>query len=152
MYKKTNDWMLTIASFNVGPARIQREVKKNKNLGKQTDFWSLKLPKETSKYLPRLLALLEVIKNPQNYNVDFPFLPNRPYFRVIDIPSQVDLMQVANKRQRRDDGDQLGRVQQPAGRRAEPGAAEGAYFVQCKIRDGHAPDEKPNTVNRIEHC
>ena len=96
MYKKTNDWMLAIASFNVGPARIQREVKKNKNLGKQTDFWSLKLPKETSKYLPRLLALLEVIKNPENYNVDFPFLPNRPYFRVIDRPSPVDLMQVAN--------------------------------------------------------
>ena len=96
MYKKTNDWMLAIASFNVGPARIQREVKKNKKQGKETDFWSLKLPKETSKYLPRLLALLEVIKNPENYNVDFPFLPNRPYFRVIDIPSQVDLMQVAN--------------------------------------------------------
>ena len=96
MYKKTNDWMLAIASFNVGPARIQREVKKNKKQGKETDFWSLKLPKETSKYLPRLLALLEVIKNPEDYNVDFPFLPNRPYFRVIDIPSQVDLMQVAN--------------------------------------------------------
>ena len=96
MYRKTNDWMLAIASFNVGPARIQREVKKNKNQGKQTDFWSLKLPKETSKYLPRLLALLEVIKYPEKYNVDFPFLPNRPYFRVIDIPSQVDLMQVAN--------------------------------------------------------
>ena len=96
MYQKTNDWLLTIASFNVGPARIQREVRKNKNQGKQTDFWSLKLPKETSKYLPRLLALLEVIKNPENYNVNFPFLPNRPYFRIIDIPSQVDLMQVAN--------------------------------------------------------
>ena len=96
MHRKTNDWMLAIASFNVGPARIQREVKKNKNQGKDTDFWSLKLPKETSKYLPRLLALLEVIKNPEDYNVDFPFLPNRPYFRVIDIPSQVDLMQVAN--------------------------------------------------------
>ena len=96
MYKKTNDWMLAIASFNVGPARIQREVKKNKKQGKETDFWSLKLPRETSKYLPRLLALLEVIKNPEDYNVDFPFLPNRPYFRVIDIPSQVDLMQVAN--------------------------------------------------------
>ncbi len=96
MYQKTNDWLLTIASFNVGPARIQREVRKNKNQGKQTDFWSLKLPKETSKYLPRLLALLEVIKNPENYNVNFPYLPNRPYFRIIDIPSQVDLMQVAN--------------------------------------------------------
>ena len=96
MYQKTNDWSLAIASFNVGPARIQREVRKNKNQGKQTDFWSLKLPKETSKYLPRLLALLEVIKNPENYNVSFPFLPNRPYFRIIDIPSQVDLMQVAN--------------------------------------------------------
>ena len=96
MYQKTNDWLLTIASFNVGPARIQREIRKNKNQGKQTDFWSLKLPKETSKYLPRLLALLEVIKNPENYNVNFPFLPNRPYFRIIDIPSQVDLMQVAN--------------------------------------------------------
>ena len=46
MYKKTNDWMLAIASFNVGPARIQREVKKNINQGKQTDFWSLKLPKK----------------------------------------------------------------------------------------------------------
>ena len=50
-----------------------KERLKNINQGKQTDFWSLKLPKETSKYLPRLLALLEVIKNPEDYNVSFPF-------------------------------------------------------------------------------
>ena len=33
---------------------------------------------------------------PSKFSVDIPFLPNRPYFQLVTLPSQVDLMQVAN--------------------------------------------------------
>ena len=46
--------------------------------------------------MPKLLSLVEVIKNPEKFSVSIPFLPNRPYFQLVTLPSQVDLMQVAN--------------------------------------------------------
>ena len=61
--------------YNAGPNRILKEIKKNKAKGLPTDFWSLKLPKETKAYVPKLLALLEVIKNPDKFSVVIPNLP-----------------------------------------------------------------------------
>lgn len=96
LHKKYDDWLLAIAAYNAGPNRVTREIKKNLEKGLSTDFWSLNLPKETKAYVPKLLALLEVIKNPNEFNVTLPHLPNRPYFQEVTLPSQVDLMQVAN--------------------------------------------------------
>ena len=96
LHSKYDDWLLAIAAYNAGPNRISKEIKKNLAKGLPTDFWSLNLPKETKAYVPKLLALVEVIKNPSKFSVDIPFLPNRPYFQLVTLPSQVDLMQVAN--------------------------------------------------------
>ena len=96
LHSKYDDWLLAIAGYNAGPNRISKEIKKNKNKGLPIDFWSLNLPKETKAYVPKLLALIEVIKNPEKFSVVIPNLPNRPYFQLVTLPSQVDLMQVAN--------------------------------------------------------
>ena len=96
LHNKYDDWLLAIAAYNAGPNRILKEIKKNKDKGLPTDFWSLKLPRETKAYVPKLLALLEVIKSPEKFSVVIPNLPNRPYFQLVTLPSQVDLMQVAN--------------------------------------------------------
>ncbi len=59
------DWLLAIAAYNSGPGRVQKAIKANKAQGKPTDFWHLKLPKETKGYVPRLLAVTELIRNPE---------------------------------------------------------------------------------------
>ena len=91
-----DDWLIAIAAYNAGPSRVRKEIRKNKEKGLPTDFWSLNLPKETRAYVPKILALAEVIRNPKSFNIELPYLANRPYFRVVDLPSQVDLMQIAN--------------------------------------------------------
>ena len=96
LYEKYDDWLIAIAAYNAGPSRIRREIEKNKSNGLPTDFWSLNLPRETKAYVPKILAIVEVIRKPEKYNIELPYLANRPYFSVIELPSQVDLMQVSN--------------------------------------------------------
>ena len=94
--KFDNDWLLAIAAYNAGPGRVNRAIRENKEKGLATDFWSLRLPKETSAYVPKLLVLSELIKNPSSFGVTLPSIANRPYFTKIETPGQVDLMQAAD--------------------------------------------------------
>lgn len=90
------DWLLALAAYNAGPSRIKKAIKKNKSLGKPVDFWSLDLPRETKAYIPKLLVLSELIKNPEKYQVHLPPIANRPYFVKVNTPNQLDLMQAAD--------------------------------------------------------
>ena len=94
--KFDNDWLLAIAAYNAGPGRVNRAIRENKEKGLATDFWSLRLPKETSAYVPKLLVLSELIKDPSSFGVTLPSIANRPYFTKIETPGQVDLMQAAD--------------------------------------------------------
>ena len=94
--KFDNDWLLAMAAYNAGPSRVYRAIKKNEKEGKPTDFWSLKLPKETTGYVSKLLVLCELIKNPASYGVNLPSIANRQYFVKVKTPGQVDLLQAAD--------------------------------------------------------
>ena len=85
------DWLLSIAAYNAGPGRIQRAIDTNIKLGKKTDFWSLDLPQETEKYVPKLLALSHVIKNPSRYNQKLLEIDNKPFLNEVELDSQFDL-------------------------------------------------------------
>ncbi|MGR5488996.1 lytic transglycosylase, partial [Vibrio alfacsensis] len=61
------------------------------NLGKPTDFFSLDLPKETSSYVPKLLALADVLANKEKYGVDIPPIANKPVLELVDPNEQLDL-------------------------------------------------------------
>jgi len=90
------DWLLAMAAYNAGPTRVRRAIRKNKLEGKPTDFWSLNLPLETTAYIPKLLVLSELIKDPSDFLVSLPSIQNRPYFEVVNLPGQIDLMQAAD--------------------------------------------------------
>ncbi|MDA8981118.1 LysM peptidoglycan-binding domain-containing protein [Candidatus Thioglobus sp.] len=85
------DWLLSIAAYNAGPGKIQRAIDTNIKLGKKTDFWSLDLPQETEKYVPKLLALSQVIKNPYRYNQKLLEIDNKPFLNEVELDSQFDL-------------------------------------------------------------
>jgi len=90
------DWLLALAAYNSGEGRVQRAVRKNKKMGKKTDFWSLDLPKETKAYVPKLLALADIIKNPEQFNVNLYEIANKEVISQVNIGSQLDLAKAAS--------------------------------------------------------
>jgi len=86
-----NDWLLALAAYNAGSARVKRSLRENRNAGKPDDFWQLSLPAETRAYVPRLLALRAIIKNPHDYNISLPRLSDTRYFSTVEIRGQIEL-------------------------------------------------------------
>ncbi len=85
------DWLNAIASYNSGEGNVLRAARNNRKAGKPVDFWNLKLPKETSMYVPKLLALVEIVADPAQHNLTLPVVVDEPQFVVTDIGSQLDL-------------------------------------------------------------
>ena len=85
------NWDLAIAAYNGGPGRVSRAVKRNKRLGKPTDFFSIDLPDQTSAYVPKLLALADIIAHQKKYGIDIPPIANRPAVELINPKEQLDL-------------------------------------------------------------
>ncbi|NRA84078.1 MAG: transglycosylase SLT domain-containing protein, partial [Gammaproteobacteria bacterium] len=85
------DWLHAIAAYNSGEGRVGRAIKKNRKAGKPTNFWSLKLPKETKDYVPRLLALAQILKDPQQFDITWPNIANEAKLILVDTKSQIDL-------------------------------------------------------------
>jgi membrane-bound lytic murein transglycosylase D len=90
------DWLLAVAAYNSGEGNVLRAIRRNKKAGKPTDFWNLRLPRETQAYVPQLLALRTLVANPAAYGVTLPALPDRPYFRVVPTETQLDLALAAD--------------------------------------------------------
>jgi peptidoglycan lytic transglycosylase D len=85
------DWLLAVAAYNCGEANIARAVARNRKAGKPTDFFSLKLPRETRAYVPKLLAMRRIVGDPAAHGLEFAPIPNEPYFSQIDVAGQIDL-------------------------------------------------------------
>lgn len=86
-----NDWMLALAAYNAGSARVAKAIRKNRAAGKPADFWHLDLPAETRSYVPKLIALRSIIENPRDYNIPLPDLSDTRYFSSVEIQGQIEL-------------------------------------------------------------
>ena len=85
------EWLLAIAAYNSGEGNVRRALRRNRKAGKPTDFWSLRLPRETRVYVPRLLAVSAVVRDPQALGLSLRGLPDEPYFEMVDPEGQIDL-------------------------------------------------------------
>jgi len=89
------DWHLALASYNGGPGRVQRAIKRSG----RADFWKLAatsryLPRETRNYVPLILAAIVIARNPGIYGFDIqPVEP--PQYETVTLNSPVDLRRVA---------------------------------------------------------
>lgn len=89
------DWLLALAAYNSGAGTVRKAIRKNRKKGLGTDFWSLKLPKETEAYVPKLVALARLLKYQEDYGISWTEIPNQPYFSVVETGGQIDLSQLA---------------------------------------------------------
>lgn len=90
------DWLLAVASYNSGEGNVLRAARRNRQQGKPDDFWNLRLSRETSAYVPRLLALAHIVKDPAAFELTLPALTSDAQFVTVDIESQLDLATAAD--------------------------------------------------------
>lgn len=91
------DYEMALASYNAGWGRVSRVIRANDSQGQDTDYWSLSsLPRETRQYVPKLIALAQIVADPEKYGIVLPEMANDPYFDVVDIGSQMDLAEAAD--------------------------------------------------------
>jgi len=90
------DWLNAVAGFNSGEGRVQKAIAANQAKGKPIDFWSLNLPKQSTIYLPKWLALIDLLQQAEKYNVHWPVIANQPRIGFTNVKGPVDLNQVAN--------------------------------------------------------
>ena len=86
------NWYHALAAYNSGEGRVKRAIIKNKRAGKATDFWSLDLPKETRQYVPKLIALVNLLKQQVvDENLNWPEIANAPVVAIVSMDTQIDL-------------------------------------------------------------
>ena len=85
------DWLLALAAYNTGERNVARAIRRNKRAGKNTDFFSLRLPRETKGYVPSLLAVAELVANPEQHGIVWQPVADQPYFAQVDTGGQIDL-------------------------------------------------------------
>ena len=85
------DWLLAIAAYNCGELIIERSVAINRAAGRPIDFWSLRLPRETRAYVPKLLAMRRLVLDPGAYGLEITPVANQPYFARVATSGQVSL-------------------------------------------------------------
>ncbi|MCB2071184.1 MAG: LysM peptidoglycan-binding domain-containing protein, partial [Ottowia sp.] len=90
-----NDWLLALAAYNAGEGRVARARKANLEKGLPTDFWSLDLPRETRRYVPKVLALSRIVAEPESHAVEIPSIADEPAFEVAEVGGQIDLARAA---------------------------------------------------------
>ncbi len=91
-----HDWTLAAAAYDAGIGAVQAAQQYNSRWHRSTNFWDLPLPNETRNYVPKLLALAEIIKHPSYYGITLPYVPARPYFSAVNMNSQIDLVEASH--------------------------------------------------------
>jgi membrane-bound lytic murein transglycosylase D len=86
-----NDWLLTLAAYNAGAGTINKAIKRNKKLSRGTSFWDLDLSKETQAYVPKLLALAQIIKERKENKIKLLAIKNEAYLGLVDSENHIDL-------------------------------------------------------------
>jgi membrane-bound lytic murein transglycosylase D len=91
----SGNWLLTLAAYDTGEGNVQRAIRYNARRNLSTSFWNLPLALETRSYVPRLLALSAIIKNPEKYGLQLPFIGNQPYLAQVDVKPGISIVHAA---------------------------------------------------------
>ena len=85
------DWELALAAYNWGENAVQRAQARNRKRGLPVNYASLKMPKETSNYVPKLMAVKNIVANPASFGLELDYIPDEPYFTAIATPRHMDV-------------------------------------------------------------
>lgn len=85
------DWELALAAYNWGEGAVQRAQARNRKRGLPVNYASLRMPKETRSYVPKLLAVRNIVANPASFGLVLENIPDEPYFATVSTPRHMDV-------------------------------------------------------------
>lgn len=90
------DWSTVLAAYNCGEGRVLKVIR-SQNVNYLDNFWDLyeKLPRETARYVPRFLATLHILQDPEKYGVELSDVDTPVETETLTISKQVSLKRVA---------------------------------------------------------
>jgi membrane-bound lytic murein transglycosylase D len=92
LHEMFGTWELALAAYNCGEGCVSRAIAWNQRKGLPTDYLSLtKLPNETQNYVPRLIAVKNIVLSPPSYGIDLESVPDEPYFTEVKAPAKIDV-------------------------------------------------------------
>jgi membrane-bound lytic murein transglycosylase D len=92
LHSHFGDWTTALAGYNCGEYRVKRVIR-TQRINYMDNFWDLypKLPLETARFVPRFIATLLIINNPEKYGFDLP-TPNPPLlYETVSVNKPVQL-------------------------------------------------------------
>lgn len=96
LHNMFGDWHLALAAYNWGEGNVQRAIKRNQRAGLPTDYASLNMPAETRHYVPKLLAVKNIVADPKAFGLELPQVENHPYFVAVPIRRDIDVRVAAS--------------------------------------------------------
>jgi membrane-bound lytic murein transglycosylase D len=91
LHDQFGDWELALAAYNWGEGAVSRAQARNRKLHKPTNFASLRLPRETQNYVPKLLAVKHIVSDPEHFGLKLASIPNQPYFAAVTTAHPIDV-------------------------------------------------------------
>ena len=86
------DWELALASYNWGEGAVQRAVDRNQAKGLSANYQSLtNMPAETRNYLPKLIAVKNIIADPARFGLNLASIPNEPAIQAVTVKRHIDV-------------------------------------------------------------
>ena len=93
LHKMFGNWELALAAYNAGEGTVSRAIAYNQKKGLATDFLGIcpRLKPETRNYVPKLIAVKNIVLSPAAYGIDLESVPDEPYFTEVQAPKKIDV-------------------------------------------------------------
>lgn len=91
LHDRFDDWLLAVAAYNSGEGNVRNAIRRNRARGRPDAFEHLRLPPETRAYVPRLVALAQIVAEPERYGVELPGIDPDASLATVDLGGQMDL-------------------------------------------------------------
>ncbi len=89
------DWSLALAAYNWGEGNVSRAIDRARAQGLDPVYENLKMPAETRNYVPKLMAVRNIVNNPQYFGMDLSEIDNKPYFKAVSVDQPIDVSAVS---------------------------------------------------------
>lgn len=91
LYTQFGDWSLALAAYNWGEGNLARSIARTQAAGLEPTYENIRMPAETRNYVPKLLAVRNMLADPASFGLRLDKLPNKPYFVSVSVARHMDI-------------------------------------------------------------
>ncbi|PXX44706.1 membrane-bound lytic murein transglycosylase D [Aquitalea magnusonii] len=91
LYAQFGDWNLALAAYNWGEGNLARAIARAQAAGLEPTYENIKMPNETRNYAPKLIAVRNILSQPEKFGVKLDKFPNKPYFVAVSTGRHMDI-------------------------------------------------------------